>query len=54
MTNPCLRPACLSDVPEYDQQAFVVKQPDDTVVVVVPLVTLYDHEWRKRGFERSP
>lgn len=52
--NPCLRPACVSDV-------FDVLCPSGEWMAnmelrerMYALVKLYTAEWRKRGFERSP
>lgn len=53
MENSVLRPACLSDVPEEERQAFTMGDEERTFVVV-PLEYLYDTEWQKRGFQRSP
>ncbi len=57
--NPCLQPACVSDVPRRlygmpphrhlsGQSCEAVLIEDDA------LRALYDAEWQKRGFERSP
>ena len=64
MENPCLRPACLSDV-------YLIDDDGDDVRACVPvrkdgysldplwrdlesLRALYNAEWAKRGFEESP
>lgn len=54
MTNPCLRPACLSDV--FDKlcpnaEWMTSRELADRMHW---LIKLYSAEWRKRGFERSP
>lgn len=66
MNNPCLRPACLSDVPHGRVLAHrhvyqcssttVMSMSGRTVSMLVdgPLKALYDAEWRKRGFVESP
>jgi len=50
--NPCLRPACLSDVVLWDSKADPFREPAGIRLEL--LRDLYDAEWRKRGFERSP
>ena len=58
--NSCLRPACLSDVMEYDEERRrwlrdeLRNKRTRSYSVVRFLERLYDAEWRKRGFERSP
>ena len=59
--NPCLQPACLSDVPHGrflgipDNRLVSQYQMIEAVPVVnTALQELYDAEWKKRGFERSP
>ena len=56
--NRVLRPACLSDVPKtyFRQDQYC---HDGIAIWSVhhqfkPLLNLYDAEWRKRGFLRSP
>jgi len=56
MMNPCLRPACLSDWEDR-----TVERPITTAAGIMEMLSrsdnvrsLYDAEWRKRGFERSP
>lgn len=58
--NPCLRPACLSDLPPGKSGHWVTR-PNAIYRSLEPvwiesfvLRWLYDAEWRKRGFERSP
>lgn len=50
MENPCLRPACLSDIKFSERYThyFLIEQAQEK------LRPLYNAEWRKRGFERSP
>lgn len=64
--NPCLRPACLSDIPHatfYECRTVnyvgqVTASPvgrDEAVKIQNPyLAKLYEAEWKLRGFERSP
>lgn len=51
--NPCLRPACLSDITENDP-SFALSLSDQLRKVFFHIKRLYDAEWRKRGFLRSP
>jgi hypothetical protein len=52
--NPCLRPACLSDVTidEFPWKAHEYR--DGLMERWNHLERLYNAEWRLRGFERSP
>ena len=50
--NPCLRPASLSDV--VDALGLIRGTKEMSGLVFVFLESLYDAEWRLRGFERSP
>lgn len=58
MTNPCLRPACLSDV--LTDNGVCGEDRVRSTGELMPrldkwaLKVLYNAEWRKRGFERSP
>jgi hypothetical protein len=58
--NPCLRAACLSDVvgilrPEYVTVRSTAWHPGHGVAYQFSdLQRLYDAEWAKRGFTRSP
>ena len=57
MMNPCLRPACLSDVvvmanPELSH--FIQLAAADVRSREAALIRLFNYEWRKRGFEGSP
>lgn len=62
MENPCLRPACVSDVLRahyVDEQGarhpVVTHESFSTwVEIYTALVELYTAEWNRRGFERSP
>lgn len=52
-----LRPACYSDVQSTLCEAFMASSPTARryhVLYLCSLRELYDAEWRKRGFERSP
>lgn len=49
-TNPCLRPASRREVEAY----YRYHAKTISVAAVKALMDLYDAEWRKRGFERSP
>lgn len=53
MENTCLRPACLSDITNltFDE---ALRLPKELQVTYLFLRKMYDYEWRKRGFERSP
>ncbi len=49
-----LRKACLSDLPvtlRMDTKTYDYNMP---VTIMHPFRMLYDAEWRKRGFQRSP
>jgi hypothetical protein len=55
MSNDCLRSACLSDA--FDTRIRFDHVDDDNYAQFMKwhaLRKLYDAEWRKRGFERSP
>lgn len=67
MKNDVLRPACLGDVPHgrfythehVDQNGNPTRHLHTSMTRAVlhenePLRQLYDAEWQKRGFERSP
>ena len=58
MTNPCLRPASISDLePENNDFCwFDLVDPFETGDGILPdaLYELYDAEWKLRGFQRSP
>jgi hypothetical protein len=56
MTNPCLRPASLSDVRcDYATRPFIMEHQRCAYFINrESLATLYDAEWRLRGFLRSP
>lgn len=53
MDNPCLRPACLSDITDVSFDD-ALRLPKELQVAYLFLKKIYDVEWRKRGFERSP
>lgn len=58
MKNPCLRPACMSDVATRHISCDVVEwelnYKPNCFCADLELQSLYDAEWQKRGFERSP
>lgn len=56
--NSCLRPACVSDVPGFwglpPHSGSMNHSLAPIRIEQEALRRLYDAEWRKRGFERSP
>lgn len=64
MENPCLRPACFGDIyneePDNDGggMRYFPKVNELSSAInwgrTYALKALYDAEWAKRGFERSP
>jgi len=54
MQNPCLRPASMSDVLEYIQWTKDEESYRKGLKLQKTLQKLYNFEWQKRGFERSP
>jgi hypothetical protein len=66
ISNPCLRPACLSDLREAYWLIDVMDRPDTTfswnispqqrieVDNTQAVMDLMNYEWRKRGYRRSP
>jgi hypothetical protein len=53
-----IRPACLSDVSdgdcEWEDHTAVVLTGDRSYETAMALTDLYNHEWKRRGFTRSP
>ena len=58
LENSCLRPATVSDVPmevsEREKKIWAEHNWIRWATRKVGLETLYDAEWKKRAFERSP
>lgn len=57
MKNSVLRPACLSDVPQSFYTSIESPALEVMQLIYEPFCAirrLYDAEWRKRGFLRSP
>jgi hypothetical protein len=51
LENPCLRPASLSDVSRWEQtvRGIILSRERE-----MALERLYNFEWAKRGFAKSP